>query len=101
MSKEYIERGALLATYRKWLPQLVSEEDAGDRRGVETCIKVLEQAPAADVVEVKHGRWKSVGLAGLRCSKCGHEDHWKMYYSYCPNCGADMRDGGCDNGGGV
>ena len=47
-----IERGALLATYRKWLPQLVSEEDAGDRRGVETCIKVLEQAPAADVVEL-------------------------------------------------
>ena len=97
---EYIERGALLATYRKWLPQLVLEDDAGDRRGVETCIKVLEQAPADDVVEVKHGYNLNDLPSLFECSVC----HWECYdtytgdtdvYNYCPNCGAKMdKEGG-------
>jgi len=49
--KDYIEREALLATYKRWLPQLVSKEDEGDRRGVETCIAVLEDVPTSDVVK--------------------------------------------------
>lgn len=48
----YIEREALLEIYKKWIPQLQSEEDAGDLRGVETCIAVLEDQPTANVVEV-------------------------------------------------
>ena len=99
MDKEYIERGALLVTYRKWLPQLVSEEDEGDRRGVETCIAVLEQVNAADVAEVKHGRWErrpleEVSLNGLfyKCSLCGKTTRYDLW-NYCPNCGAKM-DGG-------
>lgn len=101
MDKEYIERRALLATYRKWLPQLVSEEDAGDKRGVETCIAVLEQANAADVVEVRHSSWGessyNVDEDDLTrpCLACGYDS--KVYGNYCPNCGAKM-DGGINNG---
>lgn len=47
---EYIEREALIKTYKGWLTQLEDFEDEGDRRGVETCIAVLKDAPAADVV---------------------------------------------------
>ena len=91
MIKEYIEREALLTTYRKWLPQLVSEEDAGDRRGVETCIAVLEEASAADVAEVKHGRWVicSDGYYPY-CSECKNEPKHGEMTDYCPNCGAKM-----------
>ena len=95
MSKEYIERGAMVAL----LEDTHSDKDwMVNQYNADWICALIESQPAADVVEVKHGRWKSVGLAGLKCSKCGHEDHWKMYYSYCPNCGADMRDGGADNG---
>lgn len=49
-------------------------------------------APAADVVEVKHGEWSFVGSDRwndcFQCSACG-----KMAMddsNYCPNCGAKM-----------
>lgn len=63
-------------------------------------------APAADVVEVRHGRWKptmtsktvSFYLApGWKCSCCGHEIedkseklHYPKNLKYCWNCGAKM-----------
>lgn len=57
--------------------------------------KVLQwflQTPAADVVEVKHGRWKKIQNYAL-CSNCKHEVNWgcKDFLSpYCPKCGAKM-----------
>ena len=47
-----IDGNKLLETYKKWIPQLLSKEDEGDRRGVETCIMVLEDAPTVDAVPV-------------------------------------------------
>lgn len=38
----------------------------------------------------RHGRWKSVGLASLKCSVCGYVDDHKMYYKGCPECRAKM-----------
>ena len=54
-------------------------------------------APAADVVEVKHGRWYLADDGdGLVCSECG-EDFCNIYleverFKHCPNCGAYMRE---------
>lgn len=45
-----IDADELLKTYKKWIPQLTLPEDEGDKRGVETCIAVLEDAPALEVV---------------------------------------------------
>lgn len=57
----------------------------------------LQNLPAADVVEVKHGRWvKSVPGDGENyCSVCKAEQPWFYGYGYfesdyCPNCGARM-----------
>ena len=58
--KRLIDADKLLEIYKKWIPQLSSEEDGGDRRGVETCIAVLEDMPTVDAVEV------------VRCEKCKH-----------------------------
>lgn len=55
-----IDADALLALYKKWLPQLTQPEDAGDRNGVETCIAVLEEAPTIYAVPV------------VRCKDCKH-----------------------------
>ena len=50
--------------------------------------------PAADVVEVRHGRWiwTESGEEDYEqywvCSCCGEKEY--IEYNYCPNCGAKM-----------
>lgn len=60
----------------------------------------LSEIPAADVVEVVHGKWEGETdfvYADLSqrviCDKCGAFAYFydKMPMNFCPNCGADMR----------
>ena len=64
MMARLIDADKLLEIYKKWIPQLLSKEDEGDRRGVETCIAVLEDMQTVDAVPV------------VRCRECKwwHED---------------------------
>ena len=66
-----------------------------------------EKFPAADAVEVVHGRWGEyvvVGYNGINviwarlCSECGYEN-LASATNYCPKCGAKM-DGGKKNDAG-
>lgn len=64
----------------------------------------VDGKPAADVVEVRHGRWiedertyPGPGLKNNLCSVCGEiAGAWKeglapeRKWAYCPNCGARM-----------
>lgn len=59
----------------------------------------LKSIPAADVVERKVGEWtdrRTIEHDGeFYCSVCGFELDTFMqgvFYNYCPNCGADMRN---------
>lgn len=89
---EYIEREALLAAYDK--------AHVGPPGGAR---KLIEEAPAADVVPVVHGRWNREDhyLHGhyitttCVCSVCGSCP--TMEYRFCPYCGARM-DGESDEG---
>ena len=84
--KEYIEKAVALESLSK--------------SGV-TCNmrahKIVASIQAADVVEVRHGRWiKPVPGDGENyCSVCKAEQLWFYGYgylesNYCPNCGARM-----------
>lgn len=44
---------------------------------------------SAVVAEPKRGEWFDVGSMSCRCSNCGCKS--TKEYSFCPNCGADMR----------
>ena len=88
--KEYIERGAAIN-------RLLSVAVTGDvfgmgvQFGVDHAIAVLNDAPAADVVEVKHGRWitRNKGQNNwCECSVCNTvgSPFWKC----CPMCEAKM-----------
>ena len=57
-----IDADKLLEIYKKWIPQLLSKEDEGDRRGVETCIMVLEDMQTVDAVPVV--RWRECKYRG-------------------------------------
>lgn len=67
-------------------------------------VERIKTIPAADVAEVKHGRWIYAGIRGrfpvCKCSACGNVENadWAVLgdnVNYCPNCGAVM-DGGPD-----
>ena len=55
---------------------------------------ILFGLEAADVVEVRYGRWETApynGVYDMRCSACGFAPGIRFYSSdYCPNCGARM-----------
>lgn len=51
--------------------------------------------PAADMQEVRRGKWRQVFKGALHdcfeCSACGHKDcEYTLNYHYCPHCGAKM-----------
>ena len=50
----------------------------------------IEIIPAADVAEVKHGKWDRNPIA-IVCSECGKAFGLvEMFAHYCPSCGAKM-----------
>lgn len=59
----------------------------------------IEDYPAADVKLAVRGKWKDAVQGAhdspyVRCSICG-EYFWRYFrdFDFCPNCGADMREG--------
>lgn len=83
---EYIERDAAIATIQNIQGPILSRE-----------VRTLREIPAADVVEVKHGRWiySERHAFSEECSVCGGDVRWDYngdlhHYKYCPNCGARM-----------
>ena len=106
--KEYIEREALEKDFNSRLNDLVAEYGQYDHyvRGFDEAVDRLEDAPAADVAEVRHAKWVSLTppllLEEFRemgadiffmCSEC--KDECKLveqddYYNYCPRCGCKM-----------
>ena len=90
--KEYIKRAAVKDEILSLAvcinhPELLSKEDT---------MFCIDNVPAADVVEVRHGRWNNINPTVLnpginwvcRCSLCGCPQDYK--HNYCPNCGALM-----------
>ena len=65
----------------------------GEHCGYCTEYVSIDKIPAANVVEVKHGKWevRTVrGEAELYCSVCGNSPNVIYAYEFCPNCGAKM-----------
>jgi len=80
-------------------------DDADEKRAIIT--DLVNGIPVVDAVPVKRGRWvKMVGMmppeyhGHYECSECqwhmkGLRNSWtrEEELSYCPSCGADMREG--------
>ena len=82
--KEYIERVTALNALIRALGYCQCAND------------VITRIPAADVAEVRHGRWERVSTASgiisrVRCSVCaGTQPITFENMPYCPTCGARM-----------
>ena len=99
--KEYIERERLLKQFEVNEPQNWTNSDSEIQEEIDyACYRgLVETAPAADVVEVRHGKWvPSLHHYGLyMCSECRCSDEKcqpvfdrKNSWKSCPNCGATM-----------
>ena len=82
--KEYIEKAALKR-------ELAPYEENDFSQQMDVILAIVDAQPAADVVEVRHGRWKNGGN-GLydTCTACGEEIYLAIPMNYCPLCGARM-----------
>ena len=82
--KEYIERAVALDVVKRTSGDYVAAWSE------------IVQLPAADVAEVRHGRWERVSTASgiisrVRCSVCaGTQPLTFENMPYCPTCGARM-----------
>lgn len=88
--KKYIELQKALNVCEMHYEHCLEMHDWSGDATADNIKRDIETIPTADVVEVKHGKWKKGGNEKT-CSVCKF-----IYYSnnddfnYCPNCGAKM-----------
>lgn len=91
--KEYIERAVAVKKFENYRRDCEEENDERAAQIFEDCISELMAIPAADVAEVRHGRWVRdkwpSGTHKLICSECGEWSGKKSRYR--PSCGALMK----------
>lgn len=106
MGKRYIDPEAFFKVINTLPYKDTSYPDASAYNGaISDVADMLTHFPAADVAEVRHGRWEKDNDTAFfwKCSECGAYLFWrKEEYllrdtdepNYCPNCGAKMDEGG-------
>ena len=100
MSKEYIERGALLDLIGTKMRKMEGFDEYTDGKysGLDTAFAFCEAVSAADVVEVVHAKWKYYHKQNIAvCTNCSFERDLDASFGKaiaCPSCGAKM-DGEC------
>ena len=90
---EYIEREAAIAWFMPYA-------HAGESIDADVVISDIKGMKAADVAQVRHGRWIDKGRYAV-CTECGGRSGIQydgvepipLMTQFCPNCGARM-DGG-------
>ena len=101
---EYIERKALVHHLENCIDEVNNTN--GYTEDFKTCLRLVKNLPAADVEEVKHGKWLNFynDFSVAECSECADMfevspdeepkkeflEAFKEFYHYCPNCGAKM-----------
>ena len=94
MPDEYISREAAIKEIDKWLDSVGTALVGKGLSYYGELIGCIEDARAANVAEVVHGRWiwNEEGEIDweqfYRCSNCGDKEYWES--NFCPNCGAKM-----------
>ncbi len=93
--REYITKAKVIEAIEKAVAPEITTIGDYETIGVftrESIEQIVSNLHAADVAEVRHGRWISTGAISCKCSDCGklqlksHADD----SNYCPNCGARM-----------
>ena len=94
---KYINLETTLAGIENVLREKSDKKDSLAYFALRLFAETLKQAPTADVVEVKHGKWKwfAHNSKTRTCSVCNISQTVNVYnntvmFRYCPYCGAKM-----------
>ena len=99
--KKYKDSEEIKRQLRIWVQECEDWLEHKEASCFRDCIDLLDEIPAADVVEVRHGRWDDSGRykfpngeTAVCCTECGCALRKKEYennnWFYCPVCGAIM-----------
>ena len=86
MTAEYLNRSSLVARMKCY--EKHTTEESGEHYAYSVALREIRNAPAADVAEVRHGRWIHHEDGVFTCSECGNAESNDSYY--CRLCGAKM-----------
>lgn len=101
MAKKYIDAGSAKSVIKKVCETYNIAFENGHGGFGDMLVKAIDDMPAADVQEVRHGKWidtepkydyENHCAAHYQCSECGRRTGIKQTrtYKYCPRCGARM-----------
>ena len=89
--KEYIERAVAVKKFENYRRDCEEENDERAAQIFEDCISELMAIPAANVAEVRHGRWIFEPGKIPYCSECKeYSDDGDKGATFCPWCGVRM-----------
>ena len=89
--KEYIERAVAVKKFENYRRDCEEENDERAAQIFEDCVSELMAISAADVAEVRHGRWIFEPGKIPYCSECKkYSDDGDKGATFCPWCGARM-----------
>lgn len=100
--KEYITKAQVIEAIEKAVAPVITTIGDYETIGVFTrksIEQIVSNIPAADIAEVRHGRWIEYPRAHyFKCSECKYTVPYRKAvlvngsreYNYCPNCGAHM-----------
>lgn len=95
--KEYIERTAAIKYLQSRKAHFEDDIGKGWDAGLDAAIEAVENLPDADVVEVRHAKWKYFHKQNKAvCTNCSFERDLDADFGRavaCPNCGARMDEG--------
>ena len=87
--EEYIKRSYISDRIGYYLSHSVG----GEHYAYEICAKEIQNAPSADVAEVRRGVWEYWAGRLARCPVCGYEyTDLLECNNYCGNCGSQMSE---------
>lgn len=93
--KEYITKAQVIEAIEKAVAPVITTIGDYETIGVFTrksIEQIVSNIPAADIAEVRHGRWVEDGFQGIKCSMCDKRPTLLVKTHYCPNCGALMKE---------
>lgn len=97
---DYILRSYAIQCAKDQADDFNNENLFSSAEGALAVAEWLEDVPSADVRPVVRGRWNHDGSDWKNrfiCDQCGYKWFFDAKEAkFCPNCGADMREGGND-----
>lgn len=90
----YIDADNLIKKMQEQYNNLLNDDGYYDHftQGYEDALSTVENEPAADVAEVRRGKWEPTGKNVSKCTKCGcaRDIRTQFGWNFCPVCGAKM-----------